>query len=399
MKKNTLQILFAFFLASQFSFAQVDVVYNDLVWSDEFDSNGAVNANNWFHQTQLPAGGSWYNNEVQHYTDLEANSFVDAGVLNLVAKKENFTDQGVTKGYTSARLNSKFAFKYGRMDVRAKIPIEAGTWPAIWMLGKNVNEDGGYYDATYGTTNWPACGEIDVMEHGITRSRPINYIQSAMHTPSSSGNTTNIGGMEADSDISNNYHIYSMNWSPNQISFLLDNVIYYTYNPSVKDANTWPFDKEQYVLLNIAMGGVAGTIASDFVESSMVIDYVRVYQNTTIDTQPPTGFNATLGKVTGSSVELLLNAVDNSGTVVYNVTYGAESTSVSFTSGVQKSLIITNLSPNTSYAFTVSASDVAGNDAANNAITVNATTTENKTTECGGQDSAASQSRGCLYQS
>jgi beta-glucanase (GH16 family) len=392
MKKNApLQMLFAFFLVSQCCFAQVDVVYNDLVWSDEFDAKGAVNSNNWFHQTQLPAGGSWYNNEVQHYTDLETNSFVDAGFLNIIAKKENFTDQGVSKGYTSARLNSKFSFKYGRVDVRAKIPIEAGTWPAIWMLGKNVNEDGGYFDATYGTSNWPSCGEIDIMEHGITRSQPINYIQSALHTPSSYGNTTNIGGVEANSDIANNYHIYSMNWSPNQISFLLDNVIYYTYDPTVKDASTWPFDKEQYLLLNIAMGGVAGPISSTFAETSMVVDYVRVYQNTTFDTQAPTNFTVTIGTITGSSVELLLNATDNSGTVTYNVDYGSGTNSTSFSSGVQKSVIIDGLSPNTNYSFTVSARDASGNVYLNNPIILKATTTENTTTECAGTSSEASQ--------
>jgi beta-glucanase (GH16 family) len=384
------QLLFAFFMTIQCCIAQVDVVYNDLVWSDEFDGKGAINNNNWFHQTQLPAGGNWYNNELQHYTDLQTNSFVEAGSLNIVAKKESYTNQGYTKQYTSARLNSKFAFKYGRVDVRAKIPVEAGTWPAIWLLGKNINEDGGYFDATYGTTNWPACGEIDIMEHGITRSRPANYIQSAMHTPSSYGNTTNIGGMVANSDIANNYHIYSMNWSPNQISFLLDDVVFYTYNPSVKDASTWPFDKEQYLLLNIALGGVAGPIASNFEKSSMVIDYVRVYQNTVVDTQVPTDFTATVGAVTGSSVELLLNAVDNSGTVAYNISYGDKSDSTSFPSGVQKSLIVSNLLPNTSYSFSVSASDLAGNVAINNPIVLNARTTENTTTECGGNSTEAS---------
>jgi beta-glucanase (GH16 family) len=384
-------MLFLLFLINQFCFAQVDVVYNDLVWSDEFDANGAVNSTNWFHQTQLPAGGSWFNNEVQHYTNLITNSYVDFGALNIVAKKETFTDQGVTKEYTSARLNSKFAFKYGRIDVRAKVPIEAGTWPAIWMLGKNVNEDGGYFDATYGTTDWPACGEIDIMEHGITRSQPINYIQSALHTPSSYGGTTDIGGVEASSDIANNYHIYSMNWSPNQISFLLDDVIYYTYNPAVKDASTWPFDKEQYLLLNIAMGGVAGPIASNFTETSMVIDYVRIYQNTTPDTEAPANFTATVGAITGSSVELLLNATDNSGTVAYNVDYGSGTNSTSFPSGVQKSLVITGLSPSTNYTFNVLASDLTGNAAPNNPIVLNATTTANVSTECAGTASEASQ--------
>lgn len=390
MKKNILfQILFSFLLMSQFCFAQVDVVYNDLVWSDEFNTNGVVDSNNWFHQTQLPAGGSWFNGEVQHYTNQQTNSFVDSGFLNIVAKKENFTDQNVTKQYTSARLNSKFAFKYGRIDVRAKLPIESGTWPAIWMLGKNVNEDGGYFDALYGTTNWPACGEIDIMEHGIFPSENINFVQSAIHTTSSSGNTVNKGGTIA-SDLANSYHVYSMNWSPNQISFLLDGVIYYTYNPSVKDASTWPFDKEQYLLLNIALGGFAGTIPSDFVQTSMVVDYVRVYQNTTPDTQAPMNFTATVGAVSGSSVELLLNATDNSGNVTYNVTYGTGGTASTFSpTGVQKSLIIYNLSQNTDYAFSVSATDATGNTSVNSPIVLGAKTTA--FLQCAGTASEASQ--------
>ncbi|MBF2708034.1 family 16 glycosylhydrolase [Flavobacterium soyangense] len=389
MKKNTsLQLFFLVFLIGQCCLAQVDVVYNDLVWSDEFTVNGAVDSNNWFHQTQLPAGGSWFNGEVQHYTNLTTNSFVDTGLLHIVAKKESFTDQGVTKEYTSARLNSKFAFRYGRVDVRAKLPIDSGTWPAIWMLGKNVNEPGGYFASTYGTTDWPACGETDIMEHGIFSSQSINYIQSTMHTPSSHGNSVNNGGTIA-SDLANNYHIYSMNWSPNQISFLLDGVAFYTYNPAVKDASTWPFDKEQYLLLNIALGGIAGTIAPSFTQASMDIDYVRVYQNTTIDTQPPVNFAASVGAISGSSVELLLNATDNSGNVTYNVDYGSGTSSTYSLSGVQKSLIISNLSPNTNYTFSVSATDATGNAAVNNPIVLNAKTTV--ISQCSGTDTQAQQ--------
>lgn len=392
MKKYTpIQILFTFFLFSQLCSAQVDVVYKDLVWSDEFNANGVVNSSNWFHQTQLPGGDSWFNGEVQHYTSQLSNSFVDAGTLNIVAKKENFTDQGVTKQYTSARLNSKYAFKYGRVDIRAKIPKEAGTWPALWMLGKNVNEDGAYFDNLgYGTTSWPACGEIDILEHGITRTRPDNYIQSALHTPSSSGNTFNIGGVVVADNIASNYHVYSMNWSPNQIAFLVDNVVFYTYNPSVKNASTWPFDKEQYLLLNIAMGGVAGAIDPNFSQTSMAIDYVRVYQNTNIDIQKPTNFTASVGTIAGSAVELLLNANDDSGNVTYNVTYGTNGTASAFSpSDVQKSLIISDLSPNTDYTFTVTASDLTGNTALNNPIVLNAKTTV--ILDCGGTDTQAQQ--------
>lgn len=372
--KKLLKILFSFFLISQISVAQVDVVYNDLVWSDEFSTNGAVDANNWFHQTQLPAGGNWFNNEVQHYTNQITNSYVNSGLLSIVAKKESYTDQGVTKQYTSARLNSKYAFKYGRVDIRARIPKNAGTWPALWMLGKNVNEDGGYFDAQYGDTPWPACGEIDILEHGITRSQPNNYIQSALHTPSSFGNTFNIGGVVVGNNIDENYHIYSMNWSPNEISFLLDGVVYYTYSPAVKNANNWPFDKEQYLLLNIAMGGVAGPIDTNFTQTAMDVDYVRVYQNITLDTQAPTNFTASVGTTTGSTVELLLNATDNSGNLSYNVTYGANSTNTFGTSGVQKSFIINNLAESTNYTFTVTATDASGNPAPNNPIILNATT-------------------------
>ena len=87
MKNSILfKIVLSFFLICQFGFAQVDVVYSDLVWSDEFNTNGAVNSTNWFHQTQLPSGGSWFNSEVQHYTNQVTNSFVNGGMLNIVAK-------------------------------------------------------------------------------------------------------------------------------------------------------------------------------------------------------------------------------------------------------------------------------------------------------------------------
>ena len=370
------------------TYSQVDIVYSDLVWSDEFNTNGAVNPSNWHHQTQLPAGGSWFNGEVQHYTNQIANSYVNAGFLNIKAIKDPFTDQGVTKQYTSARLNSKFAFLYGRVDVRAKIPVTQGTWPAIWLLGKNVNEDGGFFDAQFGTTDWPACGEIDMMEHGITSNQPTNYVQSALHTPSSFGNTMNIGGIIA-TDLVNNFHVYSMNWSPFQITFLLDGVAYYTYNPAVKNASNWPFNAEQYILLNIAMGGIAGTIPANFTEASMEVDYVRVYQNTVVDTESPTNFTASLAAVTGSTVELLLNGNDNSGTILYTINYGSTTITVAGTSGVQKSVVIPNLLSSTAYVFTITAADLAGNNFVNNPLVVNATTTISL--DCSGTDSEAQQ--------
>lgn len=251
-----------------------ETVFDHLVWSDEFDGTGAINSEKWFHQTQLPSGGSWYNGEIQHYTNRQENTYLDNGSLHLVAKKESFTDQGHTKQYTSARLNSKFAFTYGRVEVRAKLPTGSGTWPAIWMLGKNIIETGAYWTSTYGTTSWPACGEIDIMEHW---GRNQNYIQSAMHTPSSFGNTTNHGGKVV-STASTQFHVYALEWSSERMIFSVDGTVYYTYEPVVKDATTWPFNADQYLLLNIA---IEPSIDPTFTQSTMEIDYVRVYQQAT----------------------------------------------------------------------------------------------------------------------
>ncbi len=264
----------------------VDQVFNDLIWSDEFDDDGAINSSKWFHQTQLPDGGSWYNNEIQHYTDRLENTFVENGTLNVVAKKETFTDQGYTKQYTSARLNSKFSFKYGKVEIRAKLPSGVGTWPALWMLGKNINEDGAYWDNQgFGTTGWPACGEIDIMEHWGSNQ---NFVQSATHTPSSFGNTENHGGQTIPT-ASDEFHIYTLEWTEEKLIFKVDNVVHYIYFPEVKNASTWPFDAEQYLIFNVA---IQPSIASNFSESAMVVDYVRVYQNNTTSTKEISGSNS-----------------------------------------------------------------------------------------------------------
>jgi len=259
----------------------LDVIYTDLVWEDEFNGNGAIDSNKWFHQTFGPNGGQWFNGELQHYTDSQTNSFVSGGFLNIVAKRETTTQNGVQLDFTSARLNSKFAFTYGRVDVRARLPFGNGTWPAIWTLGKNITETGAWFQTQgFGTTGWPACGEIDIMEHGLGA---VNHVSCALHTPSSSGNTVNTQSQTL-ADVANDFHVYSMNWSPSQITFLIDEVGFYTYNPAVKNSSTWPFDLDQFLLLNIAMGGFSGTPDTGFTQSSMVIDYVRVYQNTPLGT-------------------------------------------------------------------------------------------------------------------
>jgi beta-glucanase (GH16 family) len=249
--------------------------YNTLVWFDEFNNNGDLDSSKWFRQTKLPNGDSWYNGEIQHYTSQLSNSFVEDGNLKIVAKKENFTDQGKTKLYTSARLNSKFAFTYGRVEVKAKLPTGVGTWPAVWMLGKNINEPGAYWENKgFGTENWPACGEIDIMEHWGDNQ---NFVQSAMHTPSSFGNTVNKGGRVI-STASTAFHVYSLEWGPDKMDFAVDGIIHYTYKPSVFNNSTWPFNAAQYLILNIA---IQPNIAANFTQGAMDIDYVRIYQEKT----------------------------------------------------------------------------------------------------------------------
>ena len=237
----------------------VDVEYSNLVWSDDFDTNGAPDPTKWDYD--LGAGG-WGNSELQYYTNRSDNAIVEDGLLKIIAKAEDFSGSN----YTSARLktNGLYDFTYGRVDVRAKLPAGGGTWPAIWMLGSN-----------YTTSPWPACGEIDIMEHVGNNEGTIG---SALHTPSSSGNTINQMDFLVP-DATSEFHVYSVNWSPDQISFLVDDEVFYIYNPTNKNTDNWPFDKDQFIILNIAMGGtLGGTIDPSFTESTMEVDYVRVYQ-------------------------------------------------------------------------------------------------------------------------
>tara|TARA_R110002073_G_scaffold145532_2_gene297650 strand:- start:14732 stop:16357 length:1626 start_codon:yes stop_codon:yes gene_type:complete len=256
-------------------------VFDQLVWSDDFDGSGPLDTNKWHHQVILPNGypngTSWYNNEIQHYTNRTDNSYRDNGILKIVGKKESFTDQGVNKQYTSARLNSKFAFTHGKVEIRAKMPFGVGTFPALWMLGQNINEPGGYWTNTHGNTNWPACGEVDIIEHWGENQ---DFVQSAMHTPSSFGGTVNKGG-RAIVGASTQFHIYTLEWSSEKMVFSVDGIVHYTYNPSTKDSSTWPFTGPQYILMNFA---ILPNIAGNFTESVLEVDYVKVFQESALST-------------------------------------------------------------------------------------------------------------------
>ena len=269
------QLLLLFFTLSMSLFAQPPGY--ELVWADEFEGEGAINTNNWFHQTQLPNGVSWYNDEIQHYTNRTDNAFVSDGTLKIVAKSETYTDQGITTTHTSARLNSKYVFTYGYVEIRAKLPFGIGTWPAMWTLGQNITEPGGYWAEDFGTVSWPQCGEIDIMEHWGANQ---NYVQSALHTPSSFGATINHGGQVV-SDVANTFHTYAVEWTPEKMTFTVDDVVHYVYEPEEQNLDTWPFDAHQYILLNVA---VLPDIQPGFDQSAMEIDYVRVFQNPALAT-------------------------------------------------------------------------------------------------------------------
>ena len=247
--------------------------FNTLAFSDEFEYEGALDDEKWFHQTIPPNNGSWHNNELQHYTDRLENSFVSDGTLKIKALKENYTFEGSTKPYTSARLNSKFAFQYGKVEVRAKLPGEAGTWPAIWTLGANVNEVGNYFGDQYGSVGWPASGEIDIMEQtGADKSKTLGYFHWG---DTNTGEYKTTGDEISVANTAEEYHIYGMVWNEEFIRLTVDERVIIEL-PNTQDK---PFDNPHYLLLNIAMGGnLGGEVPSNFTEAIFEIDYVRIYQ-------------------------------------------------------------------------------------------------------------------------
>jgi beta-glucanase (GH16 family) len=262
------------------TYVNQDPVFDQLVWSDEFDGQSGVSVDldntKWFKQTYPILGGqSWANGEVQHYTDRIDNSYISYGTLKIVAKKETYTNSNnVTKNYTSARLNSKYAFTYGKVEIKAKMPFGAGTFPALWMLGQNITETGGYWAATHGTTAWPDCGEVDIIEHWGDNQ---DFVQSALHNRSSFGGTVNKGGQKI-TNASTEFHIYTLEWSEDKMIFSVDGNVHYTYNPSIKNIENWPYSAPQYLLFNVA---ILPNITTGFTEGAMEVDYVRVYQEST----------------------------------------------------------------------------------------------------------------------
>ena len=203
-----------------------------LVWSDEFEYTGLPDDTKWSYDV---GGHGWGNNELQYYTEARSeNVRVENGVLTIEARKENFEGSG----YTSTRLVSrnKGDWKYGRFEIRAKLPRGRGTWPAVWMLPT---------DWLYG--GWPASGEIDIMEHV---GYDMNRVHGTIHTAAFNHTKgTQVGKSILASNVDTEFHVYAMEWWPNRIEMYLDGEHYFTFPNNGSGFAAWPFDQRFHLLV------------------------------------------------------------------------------------------------------------------------------------------------------
>jgi beta-glucanase (GH16 family) len=367
-----------------------------LMWEDNFDNPVLNETQHWNVEVNGDGGG---NNEMQYYRreniTIEQHS---SGVncLVITAKRENFGGKLITSGRLNTRGN--VSAKFGKIEARIKLPTTGnGLWPAFWMLGED-----------YPTVGWPRCGEIDILEmgnvSGISQAKQDRFFNGACHWGEVW--TYNAQNSTAPYSLQDDFHLYTMIWDDANIKFYLDldkypnNSPYYTMSIAGADVAgnvSHYFHKSFGIIFNLAVGGnytgITGNaninqitaLPVDGSPVKMYIDYVRVYQkgdvgelfsgpSTIVDTQIPTAFTATKGTVTPNSVELLLNATDNSGSVFYQITYGTSSLLVKGASGIQTSQTITGLNSSTLYNFSVIAKDANGNLAANNPLIISATT-------------------------
>lgn len=238
-----------------------------LDWAEEFNTPGLPDAKTWVYDTQANRTG-WYNNEKQYYAAgrLE-NSEVKDGTLRITARKERLSDRADYGGqdYSSARLitRGKVSFLYGFYEIRAKMPCGQGSWPAIWMLGTDAG--------------WPDGGEIDIMEHvGKTPGMTYGTVHNR-HTIDTRGGPGDGAGI-AVPDACTAFHKYQLLWTPQKLVFFVDGQHFHTY-AKTDQPGAWPFDKPQFLLLNLAIGGnMAGEVDDGIFPRTFEVDYVRVWK-------------------------------------------------------------------------------------------------------------------------
>jgi beta-glucanase (GH16 family) len=234
-----------------------------LVWSEEFEGS-SLNSQVWgFDLGDGTAYGipGWGNQEEQSYTSSSKNIKVENGYLKISARKETIDN----KNYTSARIKSqnKFDFKQGRLKVRAKFPQSKGTWPAIWLMGQNIDQVG-----------WPTCGEIDLVEQN---GQEKNKILGTVHWLNTADNSNAKYGTElVSSSIGDSFKEYTLLWNSSSIKMYVESVKYFEMSID----SSMPFDQPFFLLVNLAMGGsLGGTIDPSFSSDTFTIDYIRLYEN------------------------------------------------------------------------------------------------------------------------
>ncbi len=240
--------------------------FKTLVWSDEFNKPGLPDSTKWDYDLGTGSNG-WGNNELQYYTGKRyENARVENGTLVIEAKNELYAKSN----YTSARLITKKSgdWKYGRIEVNAKIPIGRGLWPAIWMMPTS---------SVYGS--WPKSGEIDILEN--VGFKP-DSLHSTVHTYLYNGSKgTQKGIAVSRKNLKEAFHIYSIEWTADLITFFIDNEKVFEFRNEQKGFESWPFDQEFYLILNVAVGGNWGGqkgVDNTVFPAKLVVDYVRVYQ-------------------------------------------------------------------------------------------------------------------------
>lgn len=233
-----------------------------LVWEDTFQTHGRPDETIWNIEV---AGHGFGNNEQQFYTDRPSNVSIKKGILSIVAQKEDYEH----RHYTSAKLTTrgKKHIQYGRIEVMAKLPTGKGTWPAIWFLGTNIDEVG-----------WPACGEIDVMEHVGHNPEQIHFSLHSRTNHHLIGNQPTLALKVP--GILEGFHEYAVDWSKESFIFYIDKkeIVRFNKNDYLPKAE-WPFDQPFYLILNLAIGGTwGGPIDDSIFPMSMQFQYVKVYE-------------------------------------------------------------------------------------------------------------------------
>ncbi|GHO43190.1 hypothetical protein KSX_13530 [Ktedonospora formicarum] len=245
----------------------------NMIWNDEFNSASgtAPDANKW---SPAVGGGGWGNQELEYYTNNNNAKQDGSGNLVIEARKENSANYQCWYGtcqYTSARLitQHKFEFTHGRVEARIKIPYGQGIWPSIWMMGNDID-----------TAGWPNNGEIDIFEN---IGREPGMVHGTVHGPGYSG-ANGIGGaytLPGGARVADDYHLFAVEWTTNQIDFFLDGTKYFTVTrATVEQHGKWVYDHPFYLLLNVAVGGTwpGNPDGSSTYPQKMSVDYVRVYQ-------------------------------------------------------------------------------------------------------------------------